>query len=478
MKSFSPVLVWTCLCLSLLHVTESRNAFRAMFPESYPPMIKNGVDPGEPVYLTPYIEKGQFDTAQRMSLVGPLDGVNVKSYAGFITVNKTYDSNMFFWFFPAQNDPADAPVVLWLQGGPGGSSLFGLFVEHGPIMITKDIKATSRNITWNEKYSMLYIDNPVGTGFSYTKGDAGYAKDEVDVARDLYSCLTQFFQAFYQYQKNPFYATGESYAGKYVPAISYKIHTENPTAKVKINFQGMAIGDGLCDPESMMGEYATFMYNIGLLDEKQRGYFQSMTDQAVAFIHDGKYFDAFKIFDLLLNGDLTPYKPYFYNATGISNYYNFLLTEEPAEFEYYGKYLADPTVRKAIHVGNLTYNDGEAVEKHIINDIMASVKPWVATLMDNYKVLIYNGQLDIIIAVPLSEAFINSVSWNGQEDYRKADRLIWKVDEKDKEIAGYVRQVKTFYQVTVRNAGHILPYDQPRVGYDMIQRFIENKKFN
>ncbi|KAJ8313565.1 hypothetical protein KUTeg_008126 [Tegillarca granosa] len=438
-----------------------RGAFRKMFPEHYPPMIKNGVDPGEPVYLTPYIEKGDYDTAQKMSLVGPLDGTTIKSYAGFIT-----------------KDPMNAPVVLWLQGGPGGSSLFGLFVENGPIMVDKNIKLKNKDITWNEKYSMLYIDNPVGTGFSYTQRDAGYAKDEVDVARDLYSCLTQFFQAFYQFQKNPFYATGESYAGKYVPAISYKIHTENPTAKLKINFQGMAIGDGLCDPQTMMGQYASFMYSIGLLDEQQRGYFQAMTDKAVAYINDKQYFEAFKIFDLLLNGDLTPYKPYFYNVTGTSNYYNFLLTEEPEEFEYYGKYLADPSVRKAIHVGNLTYNDGEAVEKHLVNDIMASVKDWIVPLMDNYKVMIYNGQLDIIIAVPLSETFITSIPWKGQMKYRNATRFIWKVDDSDKEVAGYVREVNNFYQVIVRNAGHILPYDQPRAGYDMIQRFIEGRGFH
>ena len=62
------------------------------------------------------------------------------------------------------------------------------------------------------------------------------------------------------------------------------------------------------------------------------------------------------------------------------------LLQEPEEYNYYGSYLADPAVRKAIHVGNLTYNDGTAVEKHLLNDVMASVKPWIAVVMDNYKV--------------------------------------------------------------------------------------------
>ncbi|XP_062619799.1 probable serine carboxypeptidase CPVL isoform X1 [Saccostrea cucullata] len=463
-----------CLTQQIL----ARSGLRGVFPDKYPPMLQNGIDPGSPLFLTPYVEKGQFDMAQKLSRVGPLDGTNLESFAGFFTVNKTTNSNMFFWFFPAQTNPETAPVVLWLQGGPGGSSLFGLFVENGPIMVDKDIKLSNRKMTWNTKYSMLYIDNPVGTGFSFTGKDEGYATNEQDVARDLYSCLTQFFQVFHQFQKNDFYATGESYAGKYVPAISYKIHMENPQAKTKINFKGMAIGDGLCDPETMMGQYATFMYSIGLLDEKQRAYFQGMTDKATIYIRGKNFKAAFDIFDTLLNGDLTPNAPYFYNVSNIHNYYNFLLTEEPEEFNYYGNYVAKPEVRAAIHVGNLTYNSGTQVEMHLINDVMDTVKPWIIPIMENYKVMFYNGQLDIIIPVPMTEFFLLSIDWSGKDMYRTTDRLIWRINPDDKEVAGYVRQVKNFYQVIVRNAGHILPYDQPERGYDMIQRFIENKRFS
>ncbi|XP_046585302.1 probable serine carboxypeptidase CPVL isoform X4 [Haliotis rubra] len=395
--------------------THGHGAFRKMFPEKYPEMLRNGVDPGEPLFLTPYLERGDIQKAKEMSLT--TSPIITKGYSGFLTVNKTINSNMFFWFFPAQTDPANAPVLLWLQGGPGGSSLFGLFIEHGPILVDAHGNLQRRNITWNSKYSMLYVDNPVGTGFSFTGEDSGYATNEEDVGRDLYSCLTQFFQIFKEYQKNDFYITGESYAGKYVPAISYKIHMENPTAKVKINFKGMAIGDGLCDPITMFPKYADFMFNIGVLDESERDYFQSQSDLAVKAMQQQRFGDAFKVFDELLNGDLTQGPPYFQNVTGTSNYYNFLLT----------------------------------------------------------TVLIYNGQLDIIIAVPLTEAWLQTVPWKGLEEYKKAPKLIWKVNPNDTEVAGYVRQVGNFYQVIVRGAGHILPYDQPVRGFDMIQRFIEGR---
>jgi len=71
--------------------------------------------------------------------------------------------------------------------------------------------------------------------------------------------------------------------------------------------------------------------------------------------------DAFKIFDNLLNGDLTGYKPWFYNQTGLDFYFNYLLPVAPAEFDYYNKYLALSSVRKSIHVGNKTFNDGSMV---------------------------------------------------------------------------------------------------------------------
>ena len=171
---------------------------------------------------------------------------------------------MFFWFFPAQNgNKPDTPVMLWLQGGPGASSLFGLFTEIGPIYIDANGNIQSRPISWNGDYHLVFIDNPVGTGYSFTSNDAGYAKSQDDVARDLYSALTQFFQIYTDYASNPFIVTGESYAGHYVPSITYKIHVENqnPQVKVKINLKGMSIGDGLTDPYNQY-DYGSFLYQV------------------------------------------------------------------------------------------------------------------------------------------------------------------------------------------------------------------------
>ncbi|KAE8596603.1 hypothetical protein XENTR_v10016174 [Xenopus tropicalis] len=433
-------------------------------------------DPGIPLFLTPYLETGKVDEARALSLVGPLPGANVKSYAGYLTVNKTYNSNMFFWFFPAQVSPGDAPVLLWLQGGPGGTSMFGLFVEHGPYIVNENLTLGYRKYSWTEKFSVLYIDNPVGTGFSFTDDDKGFAKDQNDVGRDLYSALTQFFQMFPEYQKNEFYATGESYAGKYVPAIGYYIHTHNPTAKVKINFKGIAIGDGLCDPEMMLGGYADFLYQTGMVDENQKAFIQQQADLAIKYIQQEKWIEAFDVFDALLNGDRTEYPSFFQNATGCTNYFNFLQCQEPLDQEYFGSFLSLSEVRKSIHVGNLTFHDGSEVEKHLLSDVMKTIKPWLAVLMDNYRVLLYSGQLDVIVAAPLTERFLPTVPWSKVEEYKKAERFVWKVLPTDTEVAGYVRVAGEFSQVIVRGGGHILPYDQPERSYAMIDRFIRKCK--
>ena len=168
-----------------------------------------------------------------------LPGTDVLSYSGYLTVNASDNSNMFFWFFPAEVAvPEDAPVVLWLQGGPGATSMFGLFDEHGPFIVNDDLSLRPRDYRWTLFANVIYIDNPVGTGFSFTQTDDGYARNEDQVGANLYQALLQFYQMFPQYQDGDLYLTGESYAGKYVPALGYTIHVNNPKATLKLPLKG------------------------------------------------------------------------------------------------------------------------------------------------------------------------------------------------------------------------------------------------
>ena len=196
---------------------------------------------------------------------------------------------------------------------------------------------------------MLYIDNPVGTGYSFVRHEDGLSTNENQVADNLYEAMLQFFRLF-GYKDNDFYITGrldykkywlrltsmvsvylllhfvlgESYAGKYVPALAYKIHVSNPKASFKINFKGVAIGNGLVDPEHQLPHYGQLLYSFGLIDSVQRDFLDMQTSRAVGLIKEGNFFDAFQIFDFLLNGDIFKYDTYFQNVTGCNFYFNIL----------------------------------------------------------------------------------------------------------------------------------------------------------
>ena len=167
---------------------------------------------------------------------------------------------------------------------------------------------------------------------------------------------------------------------------------------------------------------------------------------------------------------------FFGEKSGLTFVYNYLLQGQPDAFIYYPKFLNLPEVRKLIHVGNLKYEDvSTKVYANLKKDIPKTVKPWIETLLDSgYEVMIYNGQVDVIIAYPQTEDFIRHLRWNGTNEYHAVERKIWKVKD---EVAGYAREVGNLKQVMVRNSGHILPYDQPEWGFDMIQRFIEKRSF-
>merc|ERR1712188_139884 len=163
----------------------------------------------EPLFLSQYL-----NDPERGRDLSEVSLGNQTSYSGFITVNEDLGSNMFFWLFPAQNAPTNsssgnAPLLLWLQGGPGASSMLGLFTEFGPFTVAADGHTLVPNpYPWNVNSSLLFLDNPVGTGFSFTQSSSGYAVNEEDVADNVYEALQQIFTIYPEFGKTDFYVTG------------------------------------------------------------------------------------------------------------------------------------------------------------------------------------------------------------------------------------------------------------------------------
>lgn len=130
--------------------------------------------------------------------------------------------------------------MLWLNGGPGCSSLLGLFSENGPYWIRDNLTLERNDHSWNNNSNVLYVDQPVGTGLSKATKDQ-LVHNEEEVSSDFYVFLVQFFDKFPQYKHRPFYLSGESYAGQYIPAIASRLLEK---ANPEINFLGVAIGNG------------------------------------------------------------------------------------------------------------------------------------------------------------------------------------------------------------------------------------------
>lgn len=190
----------------------------------------------------------------------------------------------------------------------------------------------------------------------------------------------------------------------------------------------------------------------------------------IQYIRAEEYTNAFHRFDEILNGDLITYPTLFKNFTGYDNYLNYLNSSADDYDSILSKLISKAEIRRAIHVGNLTFGD-ENVEKYLISDVMKSVGPWIKNLLKTYRILFYNGQLDIIVAYPLTVNFLQHLNFDGAEEYKSAQRQIWRIGA---DVAGYIKQAGNLTEVLVRDAGHMVPSDQPAWALELITKFTRN----
>lgn len=192
----------------------------------------------------------------------------------------------------------------------------------------------------------------------------------------------------------------------------------------------------------------------------------------IYYIRKKQFDKAFRVFDNFLNGDFNGGNTLFKNLTGFTNYFNFLNAYSDRSKEPVSYFIQQEHIRKAIHVGNLTFNNGVETEKNLLSDIMDSVAPWISEILNHIRVLFYNGQLDLIVPYTSTVNFIRNLNFSAANEYKTAARHFWS---DNKEIAWYVKEAGNLTEVMVRNSGHMVPTDQPAWALNLISRFVRNQ---
>ena len=157
-----------------------------------------------------------------------------------------------------------------------------------------------------------------------------------------------------------------------------------------------------------------------------------------------------------MNGDSTPGGAWFTNVTGLTNYFN-IATETPAAFSYFGPFVTSQEVRAALGIGARPFLDGNlAVELALKGDVMYSQKPNLeALLQGGYKVLLYNGALDLICGATLTERYVPLLAWGGAAGWNASAKAIWHDVNQAGAVSGYSRSYQTLNHVIMRGAGHM-----------------------
>ncbi|GLB45331.1 putative peptidase S10 family protein [Lyophyllum shimeji] len=203
---------------------------------------------------------GKLRVVENSGVCETTPGVYQASGYGDLTATES----IWFWFFASRKNPDTAPLALWFNGGPGSSSMIGLVQEHGPCRITNDSSGVTLNpYSWNNEVNMLYIDQPVGVGFSHGDLNVGTSQQ---AAADVWKFMQIFFSdsRFAKYQKNKLAIWTESYGGHYGPTFAAYFLAQNAAIAagtvqgLNLNLQVLGVGDGLTDPLAQYPGYIIY----------------------------------------------------------------------------------------------------------------------------------------------------------------------------------------------------------------------------
>ncbi|MCD9646844.1 Serine carboxypeptidase-like 31 [Datura stramonium] len=444
-----------------------------------------------------YNKCDSLDSSDHEDLVTDLPGqpsVNFKHYAGHVTVNENNGRALFYWFYECSIAPQDKPLVLWLNGGPGCSSVgYGATQEIGPFLVDSDGFGLNLNpYSWNKEANLLFLESPIGVGFSYSNTSADYLNLGDDfTANDTYTFLHKWLLKFPSYKKRPFYIAGESYAGKYVPELAEVIVDKNKLdPSLFIDLRGILLGNPeTCDAEDWKGLVDYAWSHAVISDETHKTISDSCDfnsddtwsnqtcSQAVdEVLKQYKEIDIYSLYTSVCIRDTATSQQQ--NTQVLFDTKSKMMPRimggyDPCLDDYTSSYYNRPDVQKALHV----ISDGQHLKKWSIcnmsifgnwSDSKESVLPIYHKLIDaGLKIWVYSGDTDGRVPV-LSTRY--SLSALGLPVKRK-----WRPWYHQKQVGGWVEEYKGLTFATFRGAGHAVPTFKPSESLAFFTSFLNGQ---
>ncbi|KAI5678393.1 hypothetical protein M9H77_09343 [Catharanthus roseus] len=422
--------------------------------------------------------------------------VGFEHFAGYIKVRPQDDKALFYWFFEAEDGVSQKPLVLWLNGGPGCSSVaFGAAQELGPFLVQNNSKIVLNEFSWNKAANVLFLESPVGVGFSYTNKSEDIEKlgDQI-TAVDSYDFLIGWFKRFPQFKSHDFYIAGESYAGHYAPQLANIIYDGNKRGNndTFINLKGFLIGNAVInDPSDQIGliDYAWShaiisdqLYN----DITKNCDFKSDNATSICSVSFRGFLEAYSDIDIY-----NIYGPVCLSSTSSSNktgappklnvaprfftrhdlWHKLPSGYDPCAVEYVQTYFSREDVQKALHanVTNLSYPYtpcSNVIKKW--NDSPDTVLPILQKLLDaGLRIWIFSGDADG--RVPVTSTRYSIKEMGGALKIKQG----WRSWFHKQQVGGWVESYEnglTF--LTVRGAGHQVPLFAPDQSLSIFSHFL------
>lgn len=427
-------------------------------------------------------------------------------YAGHIPLTNNEDGiQYFFWKFEEKrNGNEDKPLVIWLNGGPGCSSMDGALAENGPIRIDDDGKATINEGSWFTRADTVYVDQPVNTGFSFATnpGPKKYDDDLDVITEHFMQFLDSYFQSFPEDIYKKLILAGESYAGQYIPFFADAILKRNAQLEdeySKYNLKALLIGNGWIDPNIQSLSYLPFAKEKNLIDESSP-YFSNLLRahencQNVINSHDPdvpqkfSHSDCDAIIGLLLayTKDTSPETP---QGEVCLNVYDYTLRDSypscgmnwPKDVQTIPKFFSTPGVLEALNVQPEDVPRWRECDEGVLKSLTnprstPSIHLLPSILESGTDIILFNGDHDLICNTKGTLDTIANLSWGDQKGFtEEAEYYDWVFNDvlnDSYEPAGYVVYENNMTFISVYNASHMVSNDKSMISRGILDIYLD-----